>query len=100
MVFYSVTASSTDPSDWIRMDTKGTGLEKYTLLLDFNGASATADVEFCVEEDLTAPEAVTHDILNGITASTASDMLSPVSAFRLNLSAYSSGTVTLRVLQS
>ena len=100
MNFFSVSASSTSPSEWVRMNTVGYPRHTYTLTVDFNGATATADVEFAIEKDLTSPEAITHDVLTGITGTTTSDLYSPVSAFRLNLSAYTSGTVTLKIVQA
>ena len=99
MIFYSISQSASGTSDWIRMDASEDKKGTFTLLVDFDGATATADVEFAVEKDLTSPEAITHDVLTGITASAASDMQSPASAFRLNLTSYTSGTVTLKVVQ-
>jgi hypothetical protein len=100
MSFITVSASSTTPSAWIKVSTLS-AKSKYTLALDFTTGSGvgTADVEFTLDEDLTSPLALTHDVLTAKTATTASDMYSPVSAFRLNLSAYTSGTVTLQVRQ-
>ena len=99
MIFYSVSRGASGASDWIRMDSGEDKKGVFTLLVDFDGATVTADVEFAVEKDLTSPEAIVHDVLTGITASAASDMQSPASAFRLNLTSYTSGTVTLRVVQ-
>lgn len=99
MIFYSVSKGASGTSEWIRMDSSEDKQGIFTLLLDFNGATATADVEFAVEKDLTSPEPIKHAVLKGITTSTASDFLSPASAFRLNLTSYTSGTVTLKVVQ-
>ena len=101
MSFNTVSVTSTDPSAWIAVSTL-TGHSKYTLVLDFDTGSGvgTADVQFTIEDDLTgSPKAITHDVLTAKTATTASDMYSPVTAFRLNMSAYTSGTVTLQVRQ-
>lgn len=98
MIFYSVSKTSSGTSDWIRMDKSKAREGKYTLLLSLTG-TATADVEFTVDEDLTSATAISHSVLSSITSTTASDMLTPVSGFRINVSSYTSGTVTLKVVQ-
>ena len=97
MKYFNESKGSAGTTDWIIMPNRKA---PYTLLVDFNGATATVDVEFSVEEDPNdnSVEPIKHSVLKDVTESSASDMKSPVSAFRLNVTAYTSGTVTLRVV--
>lgn len=62
--------------------------------------TATVDVEFAIQKDLSGSvDAIQHDQLNSLTTSTASLEDAPVTAFRLNVTSYTSGDITLRILQ-
>ena len=73
-----------------------------SMLVNFSsGANATATVQ--VSNDPTAYTSPTtalwnsHDVLKAITASTNSSVVYPIYAFRLQLTAWVAGTVTLQV---
>ncbi len=89
-------------SNWIRLDTIGSALSTYTISVEMtNEEGADVSVEFTVDRDLdTTPQAITHNVLNRITKSTASHMLGPMAAIRLNVISYRAGTITLKVLQA
>ena len=95
---YSVSTSSSGTTDWIRMDATGKAPKNYTLAVVSTG-TATYDVEFAIEKDLSSPNAIQHDQLKEKTASAASVEQVPATAFRLNVTAYTSGTLTLYILQ-
>ena len=93
----SISVSASGTSSWLRVNSV-TGGSNTSLALVLSG-TATASVEFAIEKDLTSPQAYTHDILSAITTSTSSAHIYPATAFRINVSSYTSGTVTLYVLQ-
>jgi hypothetical protein len=96
---YVITRSQSGAGDWIRTDSSDGADPRYTLALDISG-TMTVDVEFTVENDLTgSPICIQHEVLNTRTSSIGSDQLSPVTAFRLNITSYTSGTATLKILQ-
>lgn len=99
MILQTVSLSSAGKSEWIKM---GTGLHdqaKYSLLLEFGGASAVADVEYAISDADDSPTPITDDVLHGVTEDYFSSLDIPVTAFRLNLVSHTSGTVTLRIIQ-
>ncbi len=76
---------------------------EYSLAVIFGAAGANdarVDVEFAMEKDLTSPTAFTIDTMNDLQSSLASSHKFPVTAFRLNVREYTTGTITLRILQS
>lgn len=64
------------------------------------GASLTYSIQVTGDPVPTANgNWVDHDVITGLTASKVSNIAWPVSGLRLNVTAYSSGSVTLGVVQ-
>lgn len=95
---YSVTKSATGTSDWITLD-HGPNTHIYTIAVRITG-TATCDVELTTQDPATATTFIQHPELNGISATAGDIWESPVQGVRLNISSYSSGAVTLYVLES
>lgn len=98
---FKVSLPTTGVSEWIHVDTRGSASHVYSLLVDLESAvGANASVEFCLSKDTENCTAVSHDVLSDVTSTTSSHHESPVIAFRLNVSALSSGSIKLLVLQA
>ena len=83
------------------MDTSGRTIHLFTALIVLNTDSAQVDLECTVDKEVTSEsDYFTHDVLRGITTTTGSLVEGPISAVRLNVSDYKSGTIKLKVLQS
>lgn len=102
MIRYEISVSEAGVSDWLRLDTRGFPLNIYTISLEIeNELGAMATVEFTIDRDLdNDPQPIQHNVLCGITKSTASHMQGPMAGIRLNVSDHNNGTVTLKVLQA
>lgn len=101
MRYLSKTMTSLGVSDWISLDV-GDSLRRgafYTLGLVIDG-TLTASVEFALNPILTDASVYQHPILKDLTSSHASDLGFPASAFRINVTSYASGSVTLELLQA
>ena len=95
----SIAVSSATTSAWLPFKTKE-GQDSFTLILEISD-TATADVEFAIEDLDSSPTAITHSILTGKTVTSASDLKNtPVTGFRVNCTAHTGGTVTVKVLQT
>lgn len=93
----SIQVSASGTSAWLRLNSfSGGNIASLGVIIS---DTATVDVEFALEEDLTSPNAFQHDILNTLTVSTGSSHPYPVTAVRLNVTSYTSGTITLLTLQ-
>src|SRR5689334_17366017 len=105
MIQASVSKTATGTSSAIPVNMHGSGQCPIGLVLDFTTVAAvgTASVEF-THDDLAAIAASTavwlpFTSLSGKSATTQVSEIAPVRAVRLNVTAYTSGTITLRVLQ-
>lgn len=94
---YSVSISASGTSDWISLDHYPTsGI--YTIEVEGTFVG-TYSVEFTIDDPASSPSAIEHDVIQSKTTPFASDLFNPVRGFRLNVSAYTSGTLTLKVLE-
>jgi len=97
MNLIQVSSSSSGTTEWISPQTSDGSVGRYMIVVEFDSATATVDVEFTIDGGSTV---ITHDVLNGLTDSKSSDLYAPVSDFRLNVTSYTSGTINLKILQS
>lgn len=101
----SVSKTATGTSAAIPVNPHGSGSSPCSLVLDFTTVAAvgTASVEFTHDDLVTigAGNAVWLPLtaLSAKTTTTQVSETNPMRAVRLNVSAYTSGTITLRVLQ-
>lgn len=99
---YVQTSSTNEITEWMRIDSIGKAGNVFLIVVDMNStgeASASIDVEFSVEKDLTDPIPIQHHILNNINESCASSLNVPITGIRMKVLNHTKGTITLRVLQ-
>jgi len=92
--------SSATTSAWVPLDYKQSPFN-VGLGLTFSG-TATATVEHTFDDvfdSSVTPTAFSHSTLNGITSKNDGNYAFPVRAIRLNVTSWTSGTVTLTALQ-
>lgn len=105
MVYTSVSRTATGTSSPIPVNYMDTGSCPLGIVLDFTTVAAvgTASVEFTLDSivDQGAGTAVWFPLasMSGKTATTNVSETMPMRGVRLNVTAYTSGTVTLRLLQ-
>lgn len=100
--FATIALSSVASSDWIRVDEHQWPFEVHALV-DIVGTSATYDVEFAIDdlaETTSSVTAYTVTDMSALTVDTFKKIVAPITGLRLNVSAVSSATVTLKVRQS
>lgn len=101
MYYRTLSISEAGTTDWIKLESSGNFNRQpiYTIGLVISG-TLTADIEFTINPQTTGANVYCHPILNGRTASVASDLSFPAGAFRLNVTSYTSGTATIEILQA
>lgn len=101
MRFYSQSTSSLGTTDWIETALDDREVSKYIILIDIDG-DATVDLEFSIEENPadTSPIAVCHNTMRDLTSSVCEPHHHAASGFRLNVTRYNSGTITMKIIQS
>ena len=95
--------TATGASDWIRVNQKQGPFEAHALVDVSGGADLTYTVQFAIEPLVDEQDtSVTAYNLPEMTSKTASDqrvIVAPITGVRLNVTAHTSGTATLRVRQ-
>jgi len=61
--------------------------------------TSSSDVEYTMSPDLTSAAWFKHDTLTSVTANTSGNIVIPITAVRLNVTAYTDGEVEFTVLQ-
>lgn len=90
-------------TDWIRVNQKQWPFEAHVLVDVSGGATLTYSVQFAIEDMVDETDlSVTAYNLPEMTGKTSTDqraIVAPVTGIRLNITAYTDGTATLRVRQ-
>ena len=97
------TKSASGATQWVRVNPKKFPFEVHVLVNLSGGANLTYTVEFAIEdmvdEDDTSVTAYNLPELISQTTTQSRAVIAPVTAIRLNVTSYTSGTATLRVRQ-
>lgn len=97
--FHTQSVTSATTGSWITLRTEGDAVPLYSCNVIISG-TATAKVQYTLDDDLTSPNIIDDATLASLTASTFGTVSTPIKAIRINCTAYTSGTVTLEVRQA
>lgn len=98
--FISTTLTGTGVSEWLRADSSSSSGADFLLVLEIEGTLSGVTVEFTIDQDLTNPSAISHDILKNLNCSCASILDFPATAFRIKTTGAGNGVASLKVLQT
>lgn len=97
----TVSATSSGVTEYKCIDRRGNAGTTYLVIVDMENGAGMVDFEFTPDDciDDTPTLWIQHDILKDVSESCASTISVPFQAFRMNVLSYTSGTISVRVVQ-